>query len=162
LNEKSVDNRGGHVSRSNGEAALECVATPSAVLKPRILIAEDDENDFFLMRMALKKAGAERLIKRCANGDEVVHYLGDATQERPAVILLDIKMPLRDGLETLSWIKQREYLRAIPVIMLSSSLMNSDISLALSLGAADYLVKPSTFEKLVELVNRVLKRYVNN
>lgn len=125
-----------------------------------ILLAEDDPNDVFLMQRAFKKAGLASKLQVVANGEQALAYLNgvngyaDRTQfPLPSLILLDLKMPRRSGLEVLGWIRaQPNHLKRIPVVMLTSSKQSSDVNLAYELGANSYLVKPVTFEKLQELV----------
>lgn len=128
--------------------------------KTTILLAEDDPNDVFLMQRAFKKAEFSSILHVVPNGEQAIAYLSGHQEfgDRlifpiPALILLDLKMPRRSGLEVLTWIrKQDSSIRRIPVVMLTSSKQNSDVNQAYDLGANSYLVKPVTFEKLLEQV----------
>lgn len=125
-----------------------------------ILLADDDPNDVFLMQRAFKRAGYRNPLQVVPNGEEAVHYLsGDGIfRDRsffplPALVLLDLKMPRKSGLEVLSWIRsQPSGIRRVPVIVLTSSKQPVDVNQAYQLGANSYLVKPVTFERLLELV----------
>ncbi|MBA4149146.1 MAG: response regulator [Verrucomicrobia bacterium] len=128
-----------------------------------ILLADDDPNDVFLMKRAFKRAGYCNLLQVVQNGEEAVSYLvGDGCfQDRasfplPSLVLLDLKMPRKSGLEVLKWIRsQNSGLRRVPVVVLTSSKQPVDVDRAYELGANSYLVKPVTFEKLLELVRTV-------
>lgn len=130
-----------------------------------ILIAEDDENDVFLIRRAFHQAQFENPLHVVSNGEEAIAYLkGDepfADREKyptPSLVLLDLKMPRKNGFEVLSWIRQHPEFNALAVVVLTSSQESSDINQAYALGANSYLVKPANFLSLVDMINR-LKEY---
>ena len=130
-----------------------------------ILVAEDDENDVFLIKRALHQAQFENPLAVVQTGEEAIAYLKGAApyQDRekhplPALVLLDLKMPRRDGFEVLAWIRQQPELNGLAVVVLTSSQESSDINRAYALGANSYLVKPANFLSLVEMINR-LKEY---
>jgi CheY-like chemotaxis protein len=124
-----------------------------------ILLADDEPNDVFLMRRAFKRAGVFDVQVVC-DGEQAIAYLqgvgayGDREQfPFPGLLLLDIKMPRQNGLEVLAWIRsQPPPIKRLPVLMLTSSKQPHDINTAYDLGANSYLVKPVTFEKLLEVV----------
>lgn len=124
-----------------------------------ILVVEDDPNDVLLIQRAFKKANILAPLRTVSNGDEAVAYLGGegkyADPEQapsPELVLLDLKLPRRSGLEVLEWIRSQERLRRLPVVVLTSSRETSDINKAYDLGANSYLVKPVGFDSLLELV----------
>jgi CheY-like chemotaxis protein len=132
-----------------------------------ILIAEDDENDICLIKRAFHRARFDNPLRFVRDGEEAIACLKgtgtDADRDAyppPALVLLDIKMPLKNGFEVLSWIREQAEFNHLPVVMLTSSQESSDISRAYSLGANSYLVKPATFASLVEMLNR-LREYCN-
>src|SRR5947207_2951899 len=117
-----------------------------------VLIAEDDSNDVFLLRRAFQKAGLKGPIVVVHNGQEAVDYLTtqDAKARRneehfPALLLLDLKMPLMDGFDVLSWMQTFPMSRKLPVVILTSSNQDKDIQQARKLGADEYRVKPQQF-----------------
>ena len=123
-----------------------------------ILLVEDDENDLELFMRAYGKARIANPIQRVANGDDAVAYIaGDGKyadrdeHPLPVLVLLDLKLPRRSGLEVLEWIRGSECKR-VPVVMLTSSKESSDINRAYDLGANSYLVKPVGFDNLFELI----------
>jgi CheY-like chemotaxis protein len=133
--------------------------------KAVILIAEDDDNDVLLIKRAFHQAQFENPLQVATNGEEAIAYLkGDPPfGERdkfpiPALLLLDLKMPRKNGFEVLAWVRQRPEFNALPVVVLTSSQESADINRAYSLGANSYLVKPANFLSLVDMINR-LKEY---
>ena len=113
-----------------------------------LLWVEDEADDVFLGERALVKAGfAKPMIVR--DGEQAVDYLsgnGDYSDRArfplPSLVLLDLKLPRISGFEVLKWIRQHEAVRRIPVIILSSSREQQDITLAYDFGANAFLVKP--------------------
>jgi CheY-like chemotaxis protein len=133
--------------------------------KAAILMAEDDDNDVFLIKRAFHQAQFENPLQVVETGDQAIAYLkGDAhynDREKypiPALVLLDLKMPGKNGFEVLSWIRQHPEFNSTPVVVLTSSQESADINRAYALGANSYLVKPASFLSLVEMINR-LKEY---
>jgi CheY-like chemotaxis protein len=124
-----------------------------------VLLVEDDDNDALFVERAFRHAGILNPLHVARNGDEAIEYLDGrgayADRERfpmPVFILLDLKMPRRSGLEVLSWVKDRAGVRRIPIVVLTSSKNDADVNRAYELGANSYLVKPVSFEGLIELV----------
>lgn len=131
-----------------------------------ILLAEDEANDVFLMQRAFKKAKLANPIQVVADGEQVISYLSGRKpyddREKypfPMLLLLDLKLPRKSGIEILAWIRQQDsFLKRLPVIVLTSSRQSIDINRAYELGANSYLVKPVTFEGLLEMV-KALEMY---
>ena len=132
-----------------------------------ILIAEDDEDDYLLTMEALKEAGVDSQIKWVKDGEELMDYLEpmgvgvskkNFRAELPSLILLDLNMPRKDGREVLNEIKKNITLRKIPVIVLTTSKADTDISHAYDLGVNSYIQKPVRFNEFVEVV-KVLSNY---
>lgn len=120
-----------------------------------IILVEDNSDDAFLMQSALESAGVTNPIKIIGDGEEAMEYFAgrevrDETQ-RPRLVLLDVKMPFRSGLDVLAAIRQSPDIRTLTVVMLTSSTEPSDISRALELGANAYVVKPAAFNDLNQL-----------
>lgn len=131
-----------------------------------ILLVEDDQTDTILIRRALARAGIMNHLQAVADGDAAVAYLaGEPPYERaknplPSLVLLDLKLPRRSGLEVLGWIRQQPGLKRLPVIVLTSSSEHQDIRVAYDLGASSYLVKPSSFAKLIEVMESVRSYWI--
>jgi len=130
-----------------------------------ILLIEDDAEAAELLRIALKKAGLRRPLRVLSDGDEAVAYLSGAPpyenrDENPApcLLLLDVKLPRKSGLEVLTWLRSRIATRPLPVVMITSSSASKDIEEALRLGIRAYCVKPSDFEDLKKLARMIRRR----
>ncbi len=133
-----------------------------------VLIAEDDPNDIFLLRRAFQKAGVGHAVVEAHNGQEAIDYLsGDgpyadrAENPFPALLLLDLKMPLMDGFDVLAWLHTQPPRKKLPVVVLTSSNQEKDIQQARQMGADEYRVKPQQFEELVEIVKQVRDRWLD-
>lgn len=124
-----------------------------------ILHIEDDPNDTLLFEHACRKAGVPFSLQAVSDGDQAIAYLRgiDCFSDRvkhplPKLILLDLKMPRLSGFDVLTWLRDDDVLRQVPVVVLTSSNHDADVKRAYDLGAKSYLVKPVGFEALVELV----------
>lgn len=138
---------------------------PRALEPITILMAEDEEDDRFLTLEAMRVAGLANDLRFVDNGAELLAYLeregayaAPGSAPRPGIILLDINMPLMDGLTALRRLKDSPKLRRIPVVMLTTSDDQHDILRSYDLGAASFITKPVTFSSLVDLV-RTLEGY---
>ena len=96
--------------------------------KPTLLIVEDDDNDFLFLERALGMENFEANIRRACDGVEAIEYLAGendfANREAhplPHLILLDLKMPRRNGFEVLEWLREHSELETLPVVVFSSS-----------------------------------------
>jgi CheY-like chemotaxis protein len=128
-------------------------------------LVEDSADDILMMGRAFSLVGAEGGLSVVKDGEEALAYLGRAIgndrirrEPLPALILLDMKLPKRSGLEVLSWIRKQEALKRTPVVVLTSARNDADVDRAYDLGANSYLVKPVGFGQLVETV-KTLKHY---
>lgn len=123
-----------------------------------ILLVEDDYNDILLIQRAFRTK-LEKPIQVVRDGDEAVAYLsgkGDYTDRNlyplPGMILLDLKLPRRSGLEVLEWLKQQPIIKRIPVVVLTSSKENIDVDRAYDMGVNSYLLKPVNYNALNEMI----------
>ena len=127
------------------------------VLK-KILLVEDNPNDVELTIEALSEHNLANRVVVLNDGVEAIDYLYYQGQyqhrekEKPAVILLDIKMPRMDGVEVLEVIKNDKDLKSIPVVMLTSSREEPDLKRCYELGVNAYVVKPVNFKDFFEAV----------
>lgn len=130
--------------------------SPTALLP--ILLVDDDPNDRLLFRRAAKKARFANPIVEAANGEEAIEAVQRATAESSggraelAVVILDLKMPRMSGFEVLDWMRGQGSLSRIPVVVFTASNQDPDVARAYDLGANSYLVKPVTFDALIEMV----------
>ena len=127
-----------------------------------ILLAEDDANDVLLIQRAFQRNLVANPVQVVRDGDEAVAYLTGqapfADRERhplPVLMLMDLKMPRKSGLEVLAWVRQQPGLKRLPIIVLTSSNQSPDINRAYELGANSYLVKPAGFDSLLDLVKNL-------
>jgi CheY-like chemotaxis protein len=130
-----------------------------------ILMADDDADDRTMTKEALEESKLTNEFRVVENGEELLDYLrrrgkfsNPETSPRPGVILLDLNMPRMDGREALKEIKADPELRRIPVVILTTSKAEEDIYRTYDLGANSYIMKPVTFDGLVEVM-RGLGRY---
>ncbi len=133
-----------------------------------ILLAEDDENDVFLMGRAFDRAGIPNPLIVVHNGQEAIDYLGGkgkfadrAKHPMPGLLLLDLKMPWMDGFDVLAWLRGQPQFNTLPVVVLTSSKLQADIDKSRDLGVYDYRVKPHTFDDLVRLLDDVRKCWLD-
>jgi CheY-like chemotaxis protein len=125
-----------------------------------ILLVEDNEDDVFALRRAIKKAGITTPLRVATDGQQAVDYLtaaGDPAKQEthplPFLVLLDLKLPYRDGFEVLEWIRARPELGKVVVVMLTGSDERRDHQRAYALGARSYLVKPAHAEDIRRLLD---------
>ena len=123
-----------------------------------LLHVEDDPNDVLLLQRAFRKANAQLTIHSVSDGDKAVAYLSGSDEfgdrekyPLPNMVLLDLKMPRKSGLEVLAWIRAEQKLHRLVVIIFTSSKHDEDVNKAYDLGANSYLVKPVGFDMLVDL-----------
>lgn len=134
-----------------------------------ILLVEDNYNDILLIQRAFRKANIEQPMTIVSDGDEAIAYLSQQgkyadteTYSTPVVVLLDLKLPRRSGLEVLAWIRQHPIFKRLLVIVLTSSRENSDLDRAYELGTNSYLVKPVNFQDFVELIELIDSYWLKN
>ena len=129
-------------------------------LRP-ILLAEDNPNDVELTLSALRSLNLANEIVVVNNGAEVLDFLHRRNEFRergaqsPAVIMLDLKMPRVDGLETLRQIRTDPSLHLLPIVILTSSREEKDLVQGYELGANAYVVKPVDFDQFISAVSQL-------
>ncbi len=123
-----------------------------------ILLVEDNPDDAELIKYAFEKAGIQNPLDIVTDGDAAADYIGRtgayadrADHPLPELILLDLKLPRRSGLEVLSFIREQKPTKHIPVVVLTSSGQGEDIRRSYELGANSYLVKPIGRAALIEM-----------
>lgn len=127
-----------------------------------LLIVEDDPDALFLLKRAFVKVGLALPVRVALDGDEAVAYLAgrgvfaDRTSHPlPCLVLLDLKLPKKSGLEVLEWMRQQPRLRKIPVVIVTTSGEERDRRRALELGAREYYIKPIDSGGLLRLAKKV-------
>jgi CheY-like chemotaxis protein len=130
-----------------------------------ILAIEDEDDDIALIKRAFKKANIVNPLRFLNDGEQAINYLSGkaefadrTTYPLPSLVLLDLKLPRKTGLEILEWRQTQPILRRIPVVVLTSSRQTVDLERAYDLGVNSYLVKPVEFNDLLEMI-RALKLY---
>lgn len=130
-----------------------------------ILLVEDERNDVFFLEYAFQAAGITNPLQVVEDGQQAVDYLAGigkfanrAQYPLPCLVVLDLKLPVKTGLDVLRWIRQQPPLQSLLVIVLSSSRDIYDIDEAYRLGARSYLVKPLSMGERLELA-KAIKHY---
>jgi len=129
-----------------------------------ILMADDDVDDRNLTKEALQEGRLVNDLRFVEDGQDLMDYLrhtgkyAGAKSPRPGLILLDLNMPRKDGRTTLQEIKGDPEFRQIPVVVLTTSKADEDIFKSYDLGVNSYIVKPVTFEALVDVL-QTLEKY---
>lgn len=129
------------------------------ILKQPVLVVEDNDDDVFFVRRALKQAGFQNEPNCVGDGQQAMAYLAgegayaDRTRyPMPRLILLDLQLPHQHGFDVLRWINDQPALRnLVVVVVLTHSSHAKDIALAYKLGACSFLVKPPSPDQLKEL-----------
>jgi CheY-like chemotaxis protein len=125
----------------------------------RVLLAEDDENDVLLTRRAFAEEKVRLELDVVTDGQECMDYLNKVAKFadvlRPDLLLLDINMPKKNGLEVLEEIKASHILRALPVVVLTTSNQSSDIMAAYDKLCSCYIVKPVKFDAFKQVVKEI-------
>jgi len=124
-----------------------------------ILVVDDSADDVTLLRLAMKQAGFNNPLEAVTDADQAVQYLkGEgryADRKRhplPALVLLDLKLPNRSGIEVLAWLRQQPGIQDLPVIVLSNSYYDTDIRKAYHAGANSFIVKPLGLDEMAEKI----------
>jgi len=125
-----------------------------------ILMADDDADDRLLAKDALAECQVPNALHFVENGEDLLDYLRHQGKyaslvdtPRPGLILLDLNMPRKDGREALQEIKADPDLRTIPVVVLTTSKADTDISRLYGLGANSFITKPVSYEALIKVMN---------
>jgi len=130
-----------------------------------LLVAEDDANDIFLLKHAFQQAEIPNPLHFVHDGQEAVDYLAGVGEfsdrdhyPLPSLLILDLKMPRKTGMEVLTWLNEQPELRRLPVLVFTSSAHQKDVERAYDLGANAFVVKPSSISRRVELA-KVIKGF---
>jgi hypothetical protein len=131
-----------------------------------ILYVEDEASDLLLMQIAFRRLGLASRLQTAKNGQEAVDYLsatgdnaGSGQPPVPALVLLDINMPILSGFEVLAWVREQPRFSTLPIIMFSSSDRPADRQKAANLGANDYISKPSSGADFVGVIKDLYERW---
>jgi two-component system, response regulator len=120
-----------------------------------ILLVEDNLDDLDLTLRAFKKNKIVNKIVIARDGEEALEYLFGEKAVKPALVLLDLKLPKVDGLEVLKKIRSNVKTKLYPVVILTSSTEYNDLKAAYELGTNSYIKKPVNFEAFIEAVHKL-------
>jgi CheY-like chemotaxis protein len=132
-----------------------------------ILLVEDDPDDAELTRLALTRLGLEQQVVHVADGLQALDWLfrrgefGARTTADPQLVLLDLKMPLLDGIAVLREVKGSESLRHVPVVVMTSSTEPGDLRRAYEAGANAYVAKPTEFPHFLATLQRLCDFWID-
>ena len=125
----------------------------------RVLLVEDNEADVRLTREALREAGENVRLSAVGDGEQALAFLrreaGFTEAPRPDLVLLDLNLPRKDGIEVLAEMRADERLACIPVIVLTSSAAQQDIDACYARGANAFVVKPQDLDAFVDLIGAI-------
>ena len=134
------------------------MAVPQKVPLETILVAEDNDDHVVLVKRAFQQASFLNPLQVVPDGAEAIAYLNgdgqyaDRTEyPLPGLLLLDLKMPNKDGFEVMAWIREQPALGALRIIVLTTSDRVDDLQRAYELGASSFLVKPIDFRDFAQL-----------
>ena len=120
-----------------------------------IMLVEDDNVDAMTVRRAFKDLNVSNPLIHSVNGEEALKYLKGHDNETPCVILLDLNMPKMNGTEFLGFVKADETLKCIPVIVLTTSTEERDITESFKHSVGGYIVKPVDYKNFVEAIRTI-------
>jgi CheY-like chemotaxis protein len=124
--------------------------------KLNVLLADDDHDDCDFFKQALEELSIAATLTTLHDGDELMKYLSENSEQLPHVLFLDINMPRKGGMECLSEIKQNKKLKNISVVMFSTSNSWDTINTLFKSGANVYIHKPSDFAQLKQVIHHAL------
>ncbi len=120
-----------------------------------ILLVEDDRVDVMTVKRALNDIRVSNPLVTVENGEEALKYLRNPESKRPCIILLDLNMPIMNGIEFLQVVKHDEILKRIPVVVLTTSGEQQDKLNSFDLGVAGYMAKPVDYRQFVEVMRTI-------
>lgn len=133
-----------------------------------ILQVEDNEDDVLLLRRAFKHASINNPIQVVSDGEQAIDYLAGtgpfANRKKyplPGLVLLDLKLPGKSGLEVLEWIREQPALKTVPVVVFSSWANKSDVEHATHVGSDSYVLKPMDVDQYNEFAKRLKSSWLS-
>jgi len=140
-------------------------ADPAGAQAHDVLLVEDDPGSVLITREAFELSRAPGNLHVVGDGELAMAFLHRAEEftdaPRPSLILLDINLPRRSGLEVLAEVKTSEHLLTIPVVMLSTSQDEADVLRSYQLHANAYIAKPTTFDLFTEAIQQVTGMFLS-
>ena len=120
-----------------------------------ILLVEDDEVDALTVRRAFRELKVTNPLVQRSNGEEALHFLRETPHAAPCLILLDLNMPVMNGIEFLQVIKRHPHWRRIPAVVLTTSEEEQDRIASFDLSVAGYMAKPVDYRRFVEAMRTI-------
>lgn len=120
-----------------------------------ILLVEDDQVDAMTVKRALKELRVTNPLAHVENGEAALRHLRDPANKKPCIILLDLNMPVMNGIEFLQVLKRDDQLKATPVVVLTTSEEQQDKLNSFNLGVAGYMAKPVDYKQFVEVMRSI-------
>ena len=127
-----------------------------------LLLADDDPDDCLFFEEALDELPFSVQLTCVNNGEELMLFLAQENQALPTILFLDLNMPRKNGLECLIEIKRNDKLKALPIIIYSTSLDTKTAEIMYDLGAHHYIRKPSEFSKLKDVIGTAIQLTVQS
>ena len=134
-----------------------------------ILVADDDPDDVFLLSRAFLTVGLPHRVLHVRDGQEAISYLAGEKNyvdrfrfPLPALLVLDLKLPRRNGFEVVSWVREQQKFQDLPIAVISSSEKPEDLQRAKQLGADDYRIKPAGLPGWVTIVKDLASRWLGS
>ncbi len=122
-----------------------------------VLFAEDDEDDQEFITLAFNKATSEHRLHITNNGQEAMEYLSNLPEQHlPCLIVLDLNMPVLNGVQTLEALKKMDRYQDIPKVIFTTSDSSDDRAKCLAIGANGYEVKPHNMNEIVNTIEKLL------
>jgi CheY-like chemotaxis protein len=135
---------------------------PLTIDQDVILLAEDNDDHVTLILRAFRKGALLNPVFVVRNGEEVIHYLegkdkfgNRAEYPLPSLLLLDLRMPMKNGFEVLEWVRQHPAFRPLRIVVLTTSEDMKDVNRAYQLGANSFLVKPIDLDHFANLTDAI-------
>lgn len=118
-----------------------------------ILLVEDDPDDIVLVRRSLTKSGWQQGLKVVNDGELAMEFLSTA-KPLPSLVLLDLRLPRKSGIDVLKWLRAQPQLSSLPVVVLTHSEEGMDVERANTIGVTAYLNKPVMLDDLMRILQR--------
>ena len=133
-------------------------------MRPCILVVEDSDADYEAIVRALRLAHHDVEPVRAITSDDALDYLANshASEQRPAIALLDLNLPGSDGREVLSQVKSTEHLRHLPIVVFSTASSDEVIADCYRRGASGYLVKPLDYDALTKMIASLVDYWLDS
>lgn len=120
-----------------------------------ILVVDDDEIGVQTVRRALQELQVPNRVVGCSNGEAALAYLREPRNPRPAIVLLDLNMPVMNGIEFLQIVKADEQLRRQPIVVLTTSAEQQDRMDSFNLSVAGYVTKPIDYFRFIQVMRHI-------